>query len=163
MERMGPQSATAGVDAALAQLARRPHGVFTADQAMRTGISKRMLSKLAARGRIYRLFRGVYSVIPPRHLAQESWWLAAVLACGEGAALSHLAAAALWDLRPQPTLIDVTVPGDGGRCKRSGLRIHRSQTLSRDVVTSRRSVPITTPERTLLDLRRLLPSSEWRQ
>jgi hypothetical protein len=78
-------------------------------------------------------------------------WLAAVLACGPGAVLSHVSAAALWGLRPSSAaVVDVTVPGTGAR-KRNGLRIHRARDLTGQTDT-RDGIPVTTPARTVLDL-----------
>jgi very-short-patch-repair endonuclease len=87
--------------------------------------------------------------------------MAAVLACGEGAVLSHRAAAALWRLLPAPTgRVDVTVPRRGGRKQRRGIRIHRSTTLTQQATTRRAIIPVTTPARTLDDLRRCVPPQE---
>jgi hypothetical protein len=78
--------------------------------------------------------------------------MAAVLACGPGAALSHASAGALWGLREsRAVLTDVTVPRAGGQ-KRPRLRIHRALDLRADEVTTRRAIPVTTPARTILDL-----------
>ena len=79
--------------------------------------------------------------------------MAAVLACGDGAALSHGSAAALWSLSPKsPTWVHVTVPGNGGRRRRKGIVVHRSTTITADDVTRHRGIPTTTPARTRRDL-----------
>jgi very-short-patch-repair endonuclease len=84
--------------------------------------------------------------------------MAAVLALGAGAVVSHRSAAAIWGLlSPARGPIDVTVPGDGGRRKRGGIVIHRSSTLVAGVSTRRSGVPLTTPARTIRDLRRSVP------
>ena len=97
--------------------------------------------------------------------------MAAVLACGEGAVLSHRSAAALWGMLGRPRrpseagggggAVDVTVPGAGGRARRRGIRLHRSHTLSPADCTRRAGIPVTTPARTLADLRRILPSKQF--
>ena len=72
-----------------------------------------------------------------------------------GAAVSHRSAAELWrllDLEDGP--VDVAVPGDGGKRRRSGIRLHRSLTLLPADVTFRSGIPVTTPARTVSDLRR---------
>lgn len=80
--------------------------------------------------------------------------------------LSHRGAAGLWKLLPwAPSAVDVTVPGDGGKKQRTGIRIHRSRTLLpspgvRAATTLRRNIPVTTPARTLDDLRRCVPPHE---
>ena len=84
--------------------------------------------------------------------------MAAVLAGGPGAVLSHASAAALWEIRPtSATRIDVTVRSAGGRTKRPGLRIHRTPTLRADEITEHQAIRVTTPARTLLDLAATLP------
>jgi very-short-patch-repair endonuclease len=83
--------------------------------------------------------------------------MAAVLACGEGAVLSHLTAAAHWGMRPPRTgSIDVSVPTTAGRARRRGIRLHRSTCLPASAVTIRKGIPTTTPVRTIADLRRVL-------
>ena len=83
--------------------------------------------------------------------------MAAVLACGENAALSHGSAAALWGLlRPIPGPIDVTVRTRNGRRKRRGIHLRRS-VLTADVATKRNNIPVTTVPRTIDDLRGSVP------
>jgi very-short-patch-repair endonuclease len=129
----------------------------------RSGVSDRV-----AAGRLHRMHRGVYAVGHP-NLSRDGRWHAAVLACGEGAVLSHRSAAALWKIRrlpvaetsPADSPVDVTVPGDGGRAKRRGIRIHRSPTLQPRDCTLRNGVPVTNPARTLHDLRRVVSEKEF--
>jgi very-short-patch-repair endonuclease/predicted transcriptional regulator of viral defense system len=74
-----------------------------------------------------------------------------------GAALSHLSAAELWRLvRSRDGPIDVSVHGNGGKKKRQGIRAHRSRTLLPAHVTLRDGIPVTTPARTIADLRRVV-------
>ena len=76
-------------------------------------------------GRLHRLHRGVYAFGHDR-LRLEGRWLAAVMACGPGAVLSHRDAAQLWELRrSNAAVIDVTVPSQNGRIRRRGIRVHR--------------------------------------
>jgi very-short-patch-repair endonuclease len=82
--------------------------------------------------------------------------MAAVLALGPQAVLSHRSAVALWNLRASP-VIEVTVPGDGGRRPRDGIAVHRSRTLGASDVTRHRGIPVTTPARTLLDYAEVVP------
>jgi very-short-patch-repair endonuclease len=85
--------------------------------------------------------------------------MAAVLACGAGAVLSHGSAGQLWGLLRTPAdgSIEITVRTEAGRKRQPGLRIHRSVTLQPDEVTERDAIPVTTPARTLLDLATVLP------
>jgi very-short-patch-repair endonuclease len=77
--------------------------------------------------------------------------MAAVLACGPGAALSHASAAALWDMRRSDArIVDVTARRSGR--KRPGLRIHRPRTLPAGELTTHERIPVTTPARTILDM-----------
>jgi hypothetical protein len=77
--------------------------------------------------------------------------MAAVLACGPGAALSHRSAAACWELLPSAaSLIDVTAALT--RAGAPGIRLHRSRSLDARDTTTQRGIPITTIPRTLLDL-----------
>jgi very-short-patch-repair endonuclease len=85
--------------------------------------------------------------------------MAAVLACGPDAVLSHTSAAALWQLLPQRGFVHVTVRGNGRG--RPEIRVHRSRTLFPSEVTRRAGIPVTTPSRTLTDLRRLLPKPQF--
>jgi very-short-patch-repair endonuclease len=96
------------------------------------------------------VYRGVYSVGHAR-LGREGHWLAAVLACGEGAVLSHRSAAAHWGLLgTDQERVDVTAPRtrDGAR----GIRLHRARSLDAQDTTTHEAIPITTVARTLLDL-----------
>jgi hypothetical protein len=69
--------------------------------------------------------RGIYAV-GRRHLTATGWWMAAVLAAGPAAVLSHLAAASLWNIRPHKQIpLSVTVPTQIRR-KRRGLVVYRS-------------------------------------
>lgn len=88
--------------------------------------------------------------------------MAAVLACdqeGRRAVLSHRSAAELWGmLDPTRGTVDVSVPGDGGRKRRAGIRVHRSRTLTSAETTRRRRIPVTSPTRTVEDLWRTKPT-----
>jgi very-short-patch-repair endonuclease len=78
--------------------------------------------------------------------------MAAVLACGAGAVLSHASAAALWEMRRAPqTGIDVSVPASTSR-RRRGIVVHRRQALTDQDVTCYRNIPATTPIATLIDI-----------
>jgi very-short-patch-repair endonuclease len=155
-------------DATIAGVAGRQHGVVTAAQLAAAGISPAGVDRRVAAGRLYRIHRGVYAVGHP-NLSQEGRWMAAVLACGGGAVLSHRSAAALWGVRRRAArssfgdeeAVDVTVSGDGGRAKRAGIRVHRSATLQADDCTRRMRIPVTTPARTLADLRRFIPQPQF--
>ncbi|MDP9293551.1 MAG: DUF559 domain-containing protein [Actinomycetota bacterium] len=108
-----------------------------------------------------RLHRGVYLVGPLKAPFTDA--MAAVLACGDGAVLSHHAAAALYGLRPTlPAEVDVTVAGRQAR-HRPGIRVHRTRRLPTGEVTRRQGIPVTTPERTLRDLAAVLPPKDLKR
>jgi hypothetical protein len=82
--------------------------------------------------------------------------MAAVLACGPDALLSHRSAAALWGLLSAAgSQVDVTAPGCRGR-GRPGIALHRVRSLHADDRAIRESIPVTAPARTLLDLSEVL-------
>jgi very-short-patch-repair endonuclease len=145
-----------GIDREIARVAGRQHGLVTTAQLIGLGLDRRTVSTRAQAGRLHRLYRGVYAV-GHRKLSREARWLAAVLACGPAAVLSHRSAAALWGMRPQSSgPVEVTVPATGGRAERPGIRVHRSTCLESSATTRARGVPVTTPARTVADLRRVL-------
>lgn len=159
---MADKRARRYVDRAVAAFAAQRWGVFLLTDVMPLGLSRDMAADRVAAGRLWIVHRGVYSVVPPNLLKIEGRWLAAVLACGPGAVLSHAAAAALWGIRKIPSgPIDVTVPTSAGRRRRRGIRLHRSTTLLPSQTTTRRGVPATTVSRTLTDLRRTLTPQAW--
>lgn len=138
-------------DRLIGELATRQHGVVSRHQLLASGVGGRAISRRLAAGRLHTVHRGVYAV-GHRVLGPHGRWLAAVLACGDGAVLSHASAAAAWRIRPPKAggTVDVTVPGDAGR-KRAGIRAHRVRLHPEDVTTLA-AIRITTPSRTLIDL-----------
>lgn len=133
----------------IGDLAERQHGVVTRAQLRDLGIADRTIGHRVARGQLRRLYRGVYAV-GHRALKRNGYLLAAVLACGRGAALSHRSAGHLWGLLPgPPSLPEVTRPGH--HRKRDGIVIHRS-VLQEDEVAVVDGIPVTSPFRTIFDL-----------
>lgn len=130
-------------------IARRQHGVITRAQLLDLGFTDEAIRHRLARGRLRRLHAGVYAV-GQLGLTQDGKWMAAVLACGEPAALSHVSAAALWQLTRAPAEpIHVSVLT--GSRSRDGIAVHRPQAL--EVVRHNR-IPTTTVPQTLIDLGR---------
>jgi very-short-patch-repair endonuclease len=145
-EKLGP------ADAALATAACRQHGVVTTAQIAAAGIDKSGLGRRVRAGRLHPIHRGVYAV-GHAGLSQEGVWVAAVLACGDGAVLSHASAAALWGLlRPIQGPVHVSLRSRSGHAQRSGIRIHRPRSLTPADLTRRSNIPVTSVSRTLLDL-----------
>ena len=172
-------------DVEIARIAAGQHGVVTAKQLAALGVGRMAISERSRNGRLHRIHRGVYAV-GHRGLSLHGRFMAAVLACGSGAVLSHTSAAVLWELlKPIDGPVHVTVPTSSGRSKRQGIHLHRSPSLDspslkphpepspspsysqqeggrggRLLITHRHDIPVTTVARTLEDLRAtdLLPS-----
>jgi hypothetical protein len=141
------------IDVLIARVAASQHGVISLTQLQSFGLSRSGITNRVRTGRLHRVHQGVYAVGHGR-LSNEGWWTAAVLAYGGATVLSHRSAAQLCGLlhsRRGP--VDVTVPGRSGRRRRDGIRLHRSTTLTQQQSTRRLNIPVTTPARTLEDLR----------
>jgi very-short-patch-repair endonuclease len=137
-------------DRRVVALAGREHGVVTSAQLIEAGLTPKAIAHRVKSGWLVRLHRGVFLVGPLE--APLSRAKAAVLAAGEGAVLSHLAAAAVWEfLAPRPGPIDVTLPGRNAR-NRPGIRLNRVTRLHPADITRRHDLPVTSPARTVLDL-----------
>jgi very-short-patch-repair endonuclease len=146
-----PEIVQPPIDVAIRGLAARQYGVVSLEQLRGVGLSASAVRKRVSRGRLCRLHRGVYAVGHPV-LKAEGRWLAATLACGSGAVLSHGTAADALGLRPSDSRrIDITVPSRGGRA-RTGIELHRSATLTGEDVTTVSDIPCTSVARTLIDL-----------
>jgi hypothetical protein len=138
---------TRGVDGAIFELARRQHGVFGRGQLIALGLSESNIEYRLLAGRLQILYRGVYGLGSPG--SKLARWMAAVLAAGPGAVLSHRSAAELWGLLDGFTRpIHVTVPS--ARRGRPGIRFHRS-ILPDDERTVFEGIPVTTVPRTFVD------------
>src|SRR3954468_11410053 len=137
-------------DRVIARLADRQHGVASRQQLLDAGLTVDAVRERVRSRHLIPIHRGVYAVGHKR-LRIEGVWIAAVLACGPGAVLSHRDAAALWDLLPAVrAAVHVTV-GRPGRGKRQGLVLHPSE-LPTDHVSTRNGIPVPSPSRTLADL-----------
>jgi very-short-patch-repair endonuclease len=150
----GTDRADAGPDRLIARIATKQHGVVARAQLLAAGLTRGAIDHRLETGRLRALRRGVYlvgAVAPPR--APE---MAAVLACGPGAVISHTSVTHLSALLPyKPDTIHVTVPGRGPGQK-PGLTIHRVLRLDHRDVTTFDRIPVTTPARTVVDLASVL-------
>ncbi len=121
------------------------------DQLRASGVGRREASERHLKGSLHRMHRGVYAV-GRRSVSRQAELRAALLACGEGAVVSHGTAAAFWGLwDKRPTLIDVTVLCEAGR-KLDGIRCRRCRYPENDEVVGHGGVRCTTPARTIVDL-----------
>lgn len=117
-------------------------------QLLALGYSRWAVYRLVENGHLHRLHRGVYAVGHTK-LSARGWWMAAVLACGPNAVLSHDSAGALWDLRAIPSgRIHVTTTE---RRRVEGVRSHRTRRLAPEDRTVIDGIPVTSLCRTLAD------------
>ncbi|MDQ4024888.1 MAG: DUF559 domain-containing protein [Actinomycetota bacterium] len=139
------------LDREIARLAALQHGVLALRQLVELGLSASAVRNRVAAGRLHRVHRDVFAVGHAR-LTRDGRLLAAVLACGPQAVLSHRAAAAKWELGlAARAWVDVTSPGSRGR-RRSGLRVHSAGTLQARDASIIDGIRCTTLARTLLDV-----------
>jgi len=143
------------------RIAERQHGIVTLDQLREAGFTRQMVRHRIRKGRFAPLHRGVYRVGP--RLSARADEMAAVLACGPRALLSHRSAAALWELLPSPWTAgspvlmprEVSVLRSDRGVAAPGILAHRVTTLGPKDRTTREGIPVTTAARTILDLARL--------
>jgi very-short-patch-repair endonuclease len=140
-------------DRELADLATKQYGIVAARQ---LGMSANAIATRASSGRLFRLHRGVYAV-GHLGLGQEARWLAAVLACGDWAVLSHRSAATFWGIRLGELFRPEVTTGD--RRRHEQITTHRANLSVADRAIHR-GIPVTSPSRTLADLAHVLDHDE---
>jgi very-short-patch-repair endonuclease len=136
-----------GVERAINGVARAQHGAIARRQLRAIGLGDNGITGWLARGRLQRMFRGVFMVGPLRGDRCEE--AAAVLACATPAWVSHASVAymlGLLDTRPDEVHLTTA-----RSVRRAGITVHRSQ-LQPDEVTQVEGIPATTPTRTIIDL-----------
>ncbi len=147
-------------DAQLAQLAPARHAVFALEELVGLGLSERAVYRRATAGRLHRVHRGVYSLVPPPLLTLHGRYRAATLACSGSrhlAALSHRSAADLHGLRIcHRRTVEVIVPGRSTH-RHPVIQTHRSVNLAPEDLTTVEGIVVTTPARTCLDLAAVVP------
>jgi very-short-patch-repair endonuclease len=165
MDELGPiypnssdKEGRVGLAGSLAALTATQHALISTQQLRAAGFTQRRIHDWLAAGRLRHVCRGVYST-SHAPLTREARWMAAVLACGSGAILSHLSAAAALGMRKtDPPVVDVTAPR--GRKHRAGIRLHRPSLLPLPEEQREIShVPLTSPARTFLDCAAVL--GDW--
>jgi very-short-patch-repair endonuclease len=138
---------------ALFGFAERQHGVVARGQLLDVGLSCGWIDRALAGGRLHLVWRGVYAIGRPQ-LTQYGRWMAAVLRCGSGAALSDRSAAALWGMLTTRQELEVAIPID--RLRRvPGIVVRRRRGLAGEV-TRCRGIPVTSPVCTLIDISKCL-------
>ena len=138
-------------DEALTALAGAQRTIISHEQLLTLGYGRRTIAHWANRGRLQRVFNGVYSVVggelPP--LGREQ---AALLAVGERAVLSHETAAAIWGLIPAPPRdVEVTVVGRY-RASSEGIKVHRIKAIDKREVRREQGLWVSSPARAVLEI-----------
>src|SRR5438105_600615 len=147
------------VPSAVWALARRQHGIVTHGQLLELGFTADAIKHRISRRRLHPVARGVYAVGRPE-LTRYGRWMAAVLSCGPGAAISHEDAAALFEMRrTRQGPIEVSVPRRSFP-RRRGLVVHRRENLRPSDITRHHGIPVTSPICTLVDLAPRLPRNQ---
>ncbi len=133
------------------ELAGRQHGIVARRQLLALGFNAAEIQHRIGRGRLHVVMRGVYAVGWPQ-LTDKRRWMASVLACGEGAALSHCSAATLWGIGEERRgRIDVSVMRRS-ELERPGLRVRARAKLDPAKIAVRDGIPVTEVVQTLVDL-----------
>ncbi len=147
----------------VAVVAARQHGVISRRQLRELGAPASRVQRWAADGHLHRVFRGVYAVGHAR-ISAEGRWMAAVLACGPGAFLSHGPGGQLLGIvgrRERPAL-HVSLAGGADRSP-AGIVTHRPRELEPADTTVRHGIPVTTGTRTVWDLAATLTALQTRR
>lgn len=137
------------VTAGIRELAEAQHGVFSVWQLLERGVGEDAVRSRREVGAIIPLFQGVYALGHER-LTREGRWMAAALACGPGAVLSHFSAGHLWGLCGSYGPVEVLRRSGGATHK--GIRLHQTRRLEPFEVTLEKGIPVASVERVLLDL-----------
>jgi very-short-patch-repair endonuclease len=134
----------------MAEVAGRQYGVVSGRQLAMLGWTRSRISDAALAGMLHRVHQGVYAVGHPG-ISPHGRCLAAVLARGDEALLSHYSAAWLWGIAGGcGAVIDVTAPLP--RHSRDGIRVHSANGLRAEDRSSSEKIPVTGVPKTLLDL-----------
>jgi hypothetical protein len=133
----------------IATTAGRQHGHVTRAQLLDLGVSHARIQRWCRGGRLIGVHAGVYAV-GYRRVEPVAIAMAAVLACGDGAVLSHDSASALYGWRRWPWMPEVT---SAVARRRPGIRSHRTRALPPSDRTRQLGVPVTTAQRTINDLK----------
>jgi very-short-patch-repair endonuclease len=132
-------------------IAAQQHGVVARAQLLAAGVDGSALDRAVCAGKLHRVHRGVYAAVAPELLTEEGHLVAALLAAGDGAVLSHGAAGWRWRIIPAPpSVIELAVPRD--RAEIQGLTLVVSRNLRPGDTSVNGRFPTTSVPRTLLDL-----------
>jgi hypothetical protein len=132
----------------IAHIAEGQHGHITRVHLLALGLGIEAIKYRVRTGELIPVHAGVYAV-RYRRVEPVARAMAAVLACGEGALLSHDSAAALWGLRRWPEIPEVTCPT---HVRRPHIDTHRSRTLEPNDTRRQLNVPTTSAARAIADI-----------
>lgn len=145
----GRTATSAEVTRLIRRLAEGQHGVVARRQLVEHGLSAELIKGRLRVGLLIPIHVGVFA-LGHSLIGREGRWMAAVLAFGPSAVLSHSSAAELWSISRSRGFPEVTRRSGGS--KRAGLRLHQTRVLEPVDVTVEAGIPVTSVERTLLDL-----------
>jgi very-short-patch-repair endonuclease len=132
-------------------IAREQYGIVARAQLLGAGVDDSAIERAVHASKLHRVHRGVYAAVAPELLIEEGHLLAALVAAGDGALLSHGTAAWRWRIIPAPpSVMQLAVPS--ARRGSEGLVLHESRRLRAGDTTYNGRFPTTTVARTLLDL-----------
>jgi Protein of unknown function (DUF559) len=130
--------------------------VLSRHQLLTLGYARQAIEHRLGSGRLHQIHRGVY-VVGRADLSPNGRWMAALLACGDNAFLSHRSAAALYGIgEEREGLVEVSIRRRGEH-HRDGIKVRSRPSLASHDVGTRGAVPVTSPIRTLLDYATLEP------
>lgn len=136
---------------AIRALAERQHGVFARWQLLELGLEKNLIQRRIEGGLLIPVFQGTFT-LGHRRISRQGYWMAAVLASGPGAVLSHASAMELWGIRESTGPIEVLRRSGGVHRRRTGIRLHQTRRLPKEHVACEQGIPVTTIERAFLDM-----------
>lgn len=139
------------VDRIIGALAALQYGVVARWQLELRGIGAGAIHHRLRQGRLHLLHEGVYAVGHPV-VARSGRWMAAALAFGPGAVLSHLPAAQVWGLLKPTNIRPHVTSAARSLVGRPGIVLHRVRSLAPELTTEVDGLPVTTVPRVLLDL-----------
>jgi len=136
---------------AIRELAERQHGVVARRQLLALGVARSLIQGRVEAGLLVPVFQGVFA-LGHRHVSRRGQMMTAVLASGPGAVLSHGSAMELWGVRGARGPIEVLRRSGGPRSVRREIRLHQTRSLPHGHITRKEKIPVTTVERTFLDM-----------